>query len=116
MRDYCRSSIFAWFILLLVATVSLSQAQNSNRSPSKIDGHTPRKYSADTILVKPLKHVATRQLEKTHGTIGSKATHTFQWIGNLQIVKLPKGKSVEEAIKQYQASGLVEYAEPDYEV
>jgi len=35
-------------------------------------------------------------------------------LGNIQVVHLPKGASVEKFIERYQESGLVEYAEPDH--
>jgi len=38
----------------------------------------------------------------------------FDGIGGLQILQLPAGENVPEAIAKYQASGLVEYAEPDF--
>ena len=40
----------------------------------------------------------------------------FARIGDLQVVKLPAGLTVERAVAQYQQSGLFEYAEPDYEL
>src|SRR5207247_980523 len=44
----------------------------------------------------------------------AQVTRTFEEIGNLQIVRLPKGETVPGFIRKYEHSGLVEYAEPDY--
>ena len=41
---------------------------------------------------------------------------TFDGIGRLQILLVPKGETVSNLIAQYQQSGLVEFAEPDYEI
>jgi subtilisin family serine protease len=69
------------------------------------------------VLVKPKKGPAVAaQLAAHHGALGTRVTHRFQLFGDLQVVKLPRGLSVEQAIDHYQRSGLVEYAEPDYEV
>ncbi|MGN6555925.1 MAG: S8 family peptidase, partial [Verrucomicrobiota bacterium] len=38
----------------------------------------------------------------------------YSAIGNLQVVQLPAGRSVAQALQTYRNSGLVEYAEPDY--
>jgi len=74
------------------------------------------KFRDDTVLVKPKKGVALAQLEREHKRLGVRVQHTLKGVGNLQVVKLPPGLSVEKAIEHYQKSGKVEYAEPDYEV
>ncbi len=76
----------------------------------------PEKFRNDTVLVKPKKGVALAQLEREHKQLGARVQHTIKGIGNLQIVKLPPGLSVEKALEHYRKSGKVEYAEPDYEV
>ena len=79
-------------------------------------GKQPTKYRDDTVLVKPKKGIALEQLEHVHKQLGVRVQHTLKGIGNLQIVKLPPGLSVEKAIALYEKSGKVAYAEPDYEV
>lgn len=76
---------------------------------------------SDTILVKPKRKIVSQQavfadLAGRHQKIGAKVKRTFSRFGNLQVVKLPPGLAIAKAIKQYQDSGLVEYAEPDYPV
>lgn len=103
-------------VLVFFSAASFAQNQGPNASEPKKNGAGPRKFRADTILVKPKKNIPPGQLENSHNALGAKATHTFKWIGNLQIVQLSPGQTVEKAIKHYQNSGLVEYAEPDYEM
>ncbi len=74
------------------------------------------RFRPDKILVKPKKSVQTDQLTSYHAVIGAGVERTFSGIGNLQVVKLPPGVSVQQAIDHYKSSGLVEYAEPDYEL
>ncbi len=78
-----------------------------------ITAKQPEKFRDDTVLVKPKKGELA-QLKKLHQRLGVRVQHTLKGIGNLQIVKLPPGLSVEKAIEHYKKSGQVEYAEPDY--
>jgi len=45
--------------------------------------------------------------------VGSKVVKHFERI-NVDLVKIPKGWTVEKAIEVYQADPGVEYAEPNY--
>ena len=76
----------------------------------------PLKYRDDTILVKPKKGVTLKQLDTEHKRLGARVQHTLKRVGNLQIVKLPPGWTVEQAVEHFKMSGKVEYVEPDYEV
>src|SRR5687768_17456953 len=64
----------------------------------------------DRILVKPKAGV---NLAALHTALGVQVLHTYPEIGNLQVLQLPAPTTVAGAIGIYQASGLVEYAEPD---
>ncbi len=41
---------------------------------------------------------------------------TFRALGDLQVIQLAPGEKVAEAVQHYRASGLVEFAEPDYKL
>jgi subtilisin family serine protease len=100
------------FIFATVAVGTFSFAQ-----PAKSPHSAPPKHSPDTVLVKPKKGPAlAAQLAAHHVALAARVAHQFPLFGDLQIVKLPRGLSVEQAIERYQRSGLVEYAEPDYEL
>lgn len=72
-------------------------------------------YRQDRILIKPRPGTSAVALAHFHASQQGKILHTFEGIGRLQIVELPKGASVPAFIAGYQQSGLVEFAEPDYE-
>ena len=72
----------------------------------------PAPYRPDHILVKPKG--AVTELSVTHAQLGSQVRRSSPSFGNLQVVKLAQGASVEEMVDEYQSSGLVDYAEPDY--
>lgn len=69
-------------------------------------------HRPDIILVKP--KAGTTELAAIHGRLGTQVRKSFQRFGNLQVVKLRPGANLEATIEEYQRSGLVEYAEPDY--
>lgn len=51
-----------------------------------------------------------------HTQVGSRVLRKWPLIGNIEVVELPKGVSVEQAIQRFKESGLVEFAEPDYSI
>ncbi len=53
-------------------------------------------------------------LDNFHLARKGEVLHTFDGIGHLQVLRVPKGETVPDLIAQYQKSGLVEFAEPDY--
>src|SRR5208337_3909685 len=74
----------------------------------------PPAYRADRILIKPKAGIGRTVLDNFHRSQNSAVLQTFEGIGHLQIVSVPKGETVQGLIAQYQKSGLVEFAEPDY--
>ncbi|MHB8522061.1 MAG: S8 family serine peptidase [Limisphaerales bacterium] len=70
-------------------------------------------FSTNRILVKPRVGL---DLGMVHMVLGAEVLQTFPAIGNLQIVQVPAGEPVPQAVAAYQQSGLVEYAEPDVRV
>src|SRR5437879_5068406 len=74
------------------------------------------RHRNDQILVMPKRGVNLEELNKFHSRQHSGVLKTFQGIRGLQVVHLPPGETVADAIARYQQSGLVEFAEPDYEI
>src|SRR5262245_27394028 len=67
-------------------------------------------YRQDRILVKP----SQGNLAAQHEQIGTSVLRSYPDIGNIQVVQLPEGMTVPQAISQFQSGGQVAYAEPDY--
>ena len=55
-----------------------------------------------------------KNLDAFHAQRGSRILKHFKHLGDIQLLKLPKGRNVQQALAEYQASGLVEFAELDY--
>jgi subtilisin family serine protease len=71
-------------------------------------------YREDQILIKPKAGIGRTALNNFHLAQKSAVLRTFEHIGSLQILGVPKGETVQGLIAKYQKSGLVEFAEPDY--
>ncbi len=71
-------------------------------------------YREDRILIKPKAGINQTVLDNFHLARKGEVLRTFDGIGHLQVLRVPKGETVPGLIAQYQKSGLVEFAEPDY--
>jgi subtilisin family serine protease len=71
-------------------------------------------YRDDQILIQPKAGTSQTALNKFHLAQRGEVLHTFIGIGRLQVLRVPKGETVSSLVAQYQKSGLVEFAEPDY--
>ena len=69
---------------------------------------------AATNDVTPFKiQVPQEALDDLHASLGTYVSATFPRFGNIQIVELPEGASVEDIRASFENSGLVDYAEFD---
>jgi len=71
------------------------------------------KFVEGQILVKP-KAGATEKVKAAHKQFGGEVVETFKNLGDIQVVRIPKGKTVAEAVAHYKKLADVEFAEPDY--
>lgn len=99
-----------YFHRLALAAVLISvESAASAAAPS-----TQAAYRADRILIQPKAGSNPAALNNFHRARKGEVLHTFDGIGRLQALRVPKGETVTNLIAQYQKSGLVEFAEPDY--
>src|SRR6266571_4233236 len=78
-------------------------------SVAQIQAQT-NQYRSDRILVKP----SVSNINTLNAQLGTRVLRSYPNIGNIQVIQLPDGMTVPQAIAQYQNSGQVAYAEPDY--
>jgi subtilisin family serine protease len=90
----------------LLAGFSLSQAS----PPPAAAFHSRR------VLILPRDQTSLKPLNQFHAQRHRSVARTFVRQGGLQIVQLPPDENVEDVIARYRASGLVQFAEPDYVV
>jgi subtilisin family serine protease len=83
-------------------------------APSAGAQSVPPAYRADRILIMPKAGINRTALNNFHLARKGEVLRTFDGIGHLQVLRVPQGETVPGLIAQYQKSGLVEFAEPDY--
>lgn len=71
-------------------------------------------YKEGELLVKFKSGTITTASEKVHKATGSSVLQKYDIVPNLELVKLPKGVAVQDALRTYLADPNVEYAEPNY--
>jgi subtilisin family serine protease len=71
-------------------------------------------FRPDQILIQPRKNVSAQSLARFHAAQQSQVVKTFPKMSGLQVLRVPKNETVMGMIAKYQASGLVDFAEPDY--
>ena len=105
----------AWFTLGLALLLFVQLIGWSQDAVTRVSISTAP-FREDRILIKPRPGAATNTLADLHRRSKTSVVQTFSGMGNLQILRLPVGETVWDLIHKYEASGLVEYAEPDYVV
>lgn len=71
-------------------------------------------YRPDRILIMPRERADAGALASFHASQKATVLGAFAGIGGLQVLHLPEGETVPDAIGKYARSGLVGFAEPDY--
>ncbi|MBI4326301.1 MAG: S8 family serine peptidase [Chloroflexi bacterium] len=97
--------------LFLGATVLTSSAQVP--PPARPLPGTTR-HRPDRVIIKPKPGSGQAGLDRWRAARGHRVLRRFAEAGDMQVVQLPPGMSMQEALAQYRQSGWVEFAEPDY--
>lgn len=124
---HARRPIVPAIIVFLCSSVTYSQQPrlDSHVNPWRsTDQHTaeatqsaarpPTKYVPGQILVRFRQSISKQRAQAANAFVGSKVVREFRFVDNLQLVQLPTGTSVKQAIKYYRARPEVLYAEPNY--
>jgi subtilisin family serine protease len=96
-------------VMLLVGCLSAFECAAVIRLPQ-----TNHLFRSDRILVKVRDTVAPTALSSLQSATGTTMRRSYPSMGNLQVLQLPPGLTVNAALHAYRASELVEYAEPDF--
>ncbi len=97
------------FILIAVTVIPALQAASIMESTPG-----PSRYRPDRILIQPKPGRHGPALASLHSRHGATVWRTFASLDHLQVIQLPAGVPVAEALALYESSGDVEFAEPDY--
>jgi subtilisin family serine protease len=102
---------FIWLagVACLFACMGMAPARAAVASPDATNAYRP-----DRILIEPKSGTTPAVLEAFHAQHHSRTLMSFPGHGDVQVLAVAGGETVEQLIAEYQASGLVEFAEPDY--
>lgn len=97
-------------VLLVLAGCCLLMPNGfGNERPASVPRHR-----LDRILVQPKANLEKSRHDRWHARQRCKVMRRFNHLGGIELLELPAGADIEAVLAQYRASGLVEYAEPDY--
>ncbi|MBI2929695.1 MAG: S8 family serine peptidase [Verrucomicrobia bacterium] len=71
-------------------------------------------FRDDRVLVQPKAGVTPAAMAELHAAKGLQVARAFPDLEGLQVVRLPRGVTVDQALAFYRANGLIAHAEPDY--
>ncbi len=86
---------------------------NANAFAAKAKEKTKAPHHPDRVIVHFKEGVTEAEAEAEHGKAG---TRSHKKLRGLEVRERDGNKSLEDTIAEYEASGLVDYAEPDYVV
>ena len=99
----------------VVYGVELPDTKSSVQSLYQTQKLRTEQFAGDRLLVRFKKGPAiVSKAFASHAKVGSKVMRHFSLPSNLELVKLPSGKSVAQAMAEYRKDPNVLYAEPDY--
>jgi thermitase len=96
-------------ILIVTGTRTDDAFSEARPDPSNAD------FAPDRVLVKAKEGASTEAVETVNRKNKARTKKKIPR-SRLNVVELPKGLPVEEAVERYEASPSIEYAEPDYKV
>jgi thermitase len=75
---------------------------------------SPYRLASDEILVRYRTSTSQSSRSSIHAQLGTTVVKEFKKVGGIQLVKLPQGMTVKNAIRNYLKNSEVLYAEPNY--
>lgn len=112
-------SLFLGLLLVLSATV-YAQAPSALVSPPGGAGKpsfaaAPKQpeYAPDRVIVRFRADASKATQDEVHSKAGARLLRRFRAVPGLQVVQLPAGMSVSEALHRYRSDPNIAYAEPD---
>jgi thermitase len=129
-RSNLRTHALSGLVVLLLSVALIAPAQAVAPSRAHHDRATPLDaaapevqpreaapqrpdYAGGRILVAPKPGAGPKPLATLNASVGAKVQQVLPGT-TVREVHLPKGLSVEQAVRRYESSGAVAYAEPDY--
>ena len=96
------------------STSSLSTEAVRNRILSTVATAPADSYRPGEVIVKFKAGTVQGQAAGAHAVLGAQVIRELRGVERAELVRLPEGMSVAEAVSLYMEDPLVEYAEPNY--
>ncbi|MBZ5623759.1 MAG: S8 family serine peptidase, partial [Acidobacteriia bacterium] len=115
-------SLFLSGVLLAISPAAMSQttgatavfeAGGSGNNASFAAARSGPKYAPGRVILRFRAGVPVAAQAATHSRVGATVLRRFHVVPGLQIIQLPAGWSVEEALYRYRNDPNIVYAEPD---
>ncbi|MCC7375741.1 MAG: S8 family serine peptidase [Verrucomicrobiales bacterium] len=74
----------------------------------------PPRFRSNGLILVPKEGVDDAALDQWTRSANLETTQRHDWLGGLRVVTIGDGRSVDDALARAQASGLVDWVEPDY--
>jgi subtilisin family serine protease len=104
-------------LLAALAVAALAAAPGSGARPGSVERFsfgTPRgQYVPGEVIVGFRAHASRADVARVHGRVPARLAQRFAGL-RMQLLKLKRGTSVQEAIRRYQQDPAVAFAEPNY--
>lgn len=110
-HQYCLNTV-ALLLCFYSLTLYSEQEPLINRSIAVTDRRLG--WRPDQIIIQPKSGDPSDAVEAFHKNQSAKVLQHFGKSGRIQVVQLPKGTTVNEGVRRYLRSGLIEFAEPDF--
>jgi subtilisin family serine protease len=91
-----------------------AQVMGGGAPPRRGSPSSAGKYRPGELLVRFRRGIAKVRIEALHSQVRAAVVKHFRVVDNLQLVRLPAGERVEDAIRAYRQNPEVLYAEPNY--
>jgi hypothetical protein len=102
------------FFLFCIIPGWCQSLQSTNGISSAAASTEDRKYVSNEVLVRFRPGVSFRAMEHSHSVLSAQVLRRWTLVPGLQLVRIPKGMSVKEAVRRYRQDANLLYAEPNY--
>ena len=105
-------SIVVWIVAVSASLVTAKMLDAGVDGKSSLTGKA--EFAEQELLVRFKSGTAKEKTKAAHDKINAKLIREFRIPSGLHKVKIPKGLSLEKAMRHYQADPDVKYVEPNY--
>ena len=108
------SLALVWLLLAASQPVASLSAKFTAVASPKNPKAQATSYVEDELLVRFRRGVNKKEVKNVHAKFRARSVRDYKGVPGLQRIRLPKGKGIKQALKEYQSNPNILYAEPNY--